>query len=79
MNAYFEFYKGFSSNTNNSNKNDKNEGVLLVAQWINILTSVHKDAGLILGLTQWVKDLVLPDLWYRLQIWLGSGVVVAVV
>ena len=31
----------------------------MVAQWVKNHHSVHEDAGLILGLTQWVKDLVL--------------------
>lgn len=33
------------------------------------------DTGLILGLAQWVKDWVLPQLWLRLQC--GSGCSVA--
>ena len=42
-------------------------------------TSIHKDVGLIPGLTQWVKDPVLLwALWYRLQMQLGSRVAVAV-
>ena len=29
-----------------------------MAQWVTKPTSVHKNAGLILGLSQWVEDLV---------------------
>ena len=36
-------------------------GVPIVAQGVKNPTSIHKDAGLIPGLTQWVKDLALPQ------------------
>ena len=35
-------------------------------------------AGLMPGLTQWVKDMVLRELWCRSQKRLGSGMAVAV-
>ena len=42
-------------------------------------TSIHKDAGLIPCLAQWLRILRCHGLWYRLQTWLESGVAVAVV
>ena len=37
----------------------KSWGVPIVAQWVKNPASIHEDTGSILGLTQWVKDLVL--------------------
>ena len=39
---------------------------------------VHEDAGLIPGLAKWVKSLELHKMCHMLQLWLGSGVAVAV-
>ena len=32
-----------------------------MAQWVKNLTSIHEDMRLLPSLTQWVKDLVLPQ------------------
>ena len=42
------------------------------------LTRNHEVAGLSPGLTQWVKDPVLPRAGCGSQTWLGSGIAVAV-
>ena len=36
-----------------------------MAQWVKNPTSIHKDVGSIPDLTQWVRDLALPWLWFR--------------
>ena len=40
-------------------------GVPIVAQWLTNLTRNHEVASLIPGLTQWIKDPVLRELWCR--------------
>ena len=42
------------------------------------VTSIYKDVDLIPGLAQWVRIWCRPELWYRLQTWLGSCNAVAV-
>ena len=35
-------------------------GVPIVAHWVENPTVIHENSGLILGLTLWIKELVLP-------------------
>ena len=62
-----------------TNDNKIHVGVPVVAQWLTNPTRNHEVAGSIPGLTQWVKDLALHELWCRSQMQLGSGVAVALV
>ena len=47
--------------------------------WVKDPTSIHEVAGLIPGVAQWAKDLVLPQIAAQAQMQLRSGVAVAVV
>ena len=38
---------------------NKNTGVPVVARWVTNPNGIHENSGLIPGLAQWVKDLVL--------------------
>ena len=49
-----------------------------MAEWIKNLTSLHDEADMIPGLAQCVKDLALPEAAASSQMWLGSGVGMAV-
>ena len=50
----------------------------VVAQQVKNPASIHEVVGSIPGLSQWVKDPCCCELWYRLQMRLGSRVAVAV-
>ena len=49
-----------------------------MAQQVKNPASIHEVVGSIPGLSQWVKDPCCCELWYRLQMRLGSRVAVAV-
>ena len=49
----------------------KEAGISLVPQLVKDLELSFGGSGSIHGLVQWVKDLVLPPLWHRSQLWLG--------
>ena len=84
---YVENPKGFTkqllesvnefSKVQDTNQQQKS-GVPAVAQWVvRTWCCLCEDSGLIAGLVNWVKDLLLQRC--RLQTWLRSGVAVAVV
>ena len=70
--------RGPSSTLGHFFKEKTKTGVPFMAQRLTNLTRIHKDAGLIPGLAQWVRIQRCCELWCRLQTWLRSQVAVAV-
>ena len=54
-------------------------GVPLVAQWVKNLSSIHEDVVQSLALLSGLRIRHCHELQYRVQMWLGSCVAVAVV
>ena len=52
-------------------KEEGEDGVPAVVQWVNDLACLCGGTGSIPGLAQWVKDPVLLQLWHSFQLWLG--------
>ena len=50
-----------------------------MARWVKKLTSISKDAGSILASLSGLRIRHCHKLWHRLQMWLRSGIAVAVV
>ena len=46
-------------------------GVPIMVQWLSFQHFLCGSIGSNPGLVQWVKNLVLPQLWHRSQLWLG--------
>ena len=80
INTYFFLKKGKSqiNYVNLHFKNKFNNGVPIVAQQVMNPTNIHEDVGSIPGLTQWIKDRVSGELWYRSRMRLRCCVAMAV-
>ena len=59
-------------------KQNKKDRVPVMAQYLTNPTSIHEDAGLILGSHSGLRIQHCCELWCRLQTWLGFCVAVAV-
>ena len=81
LSSDFQFWKNKTKQTNKKPQlstmctfsNTHSQDCLLeFLLWHKVIGSVWGDAGLILGLAQWLEDPTLPKQWYRSQLWLGS-------
>ena len=57
----WNMYLTIFGSQHSSIKNSGLDGIPTVAQWVKNPTSIREDEGLIPGLTQWMKDLALPQ------------------
>ena len=59
---------GVTLKSKKKKKKERNLGVPTVVQWVKDSSYLCEGAGLTPGPTQWLKDLLLPQLWYRLPL-----------